>query len=122
MSAQLQHVLQAVRSPITEAWANQDLCTTNITPFNGYNCPGLRAHDLFADRLTCEFSSGGDKTKEKCAKALKACRKVLEVAFHNASFSPNSVALVCDASVPLSSSSLQAVAAWDVWKEGRCIE
>ena len=39
MSAQLQHVLQAVRSPITEAWANQDLCTTNVTPFNGYNCP-----------------------------------------------------------------------------------
>ena len=49
MSAQSQCVLQAVHSPITEAWANQDLCTTNVTLFNEYNCPGLRIHNLFAD-------------------------------------------------------------------------
>ena len=93
----------------------------NIMPFNAYNCPGLRVRDLFADRLTCKFSLVGGKSKEECVKALQACRKVLEVAFHEASSTPDSVAMVCNALVPLLHSSLQAIAAWDVWKEGRCI-
>ena len=121
MSAQPQHVLQAVRSPITKAWTNQDLCTTNVTPFNEYNCPGLKVCDLFADWLTCKFSSVGGKSKEEHAKALKACRKVLKVAFRNASSVPDSITMVCNMSVSLSHSSLQAVTAWDTWKKERCI-
>ena len=101
MSAQPQCVSQAVRSPITEAWANQNLCTTNVTPFNEYNCPGLRMCDLFTDQLTCKFSSVGGKTKEEHTKVLKARRKVLNIAFTAVLFSPDSVTLVCDASVSL---------------------
>ena len=83
--------------------------------------PGLRVRDLFADQLTCKFSSVGDRSKEEHAKALKARRKVLDVAFRGASSAPDSIALVCNVLVPLSHSSLQAVAAWDIWKEGKCI-
>ena len=85
MSIQPQQVLQAVYSPITEAWANQDLCTTNVTPFNEYNCLGLQICDLFTDWLICKFSSVSGKTKKKCAGALKAHRKALKVIFAIAS-------------------------------------
>jgi len=34
-----------IRSPITEAWANSDLCTGDLRPYNEFNIPGSHIVD-----------------------------------------------------------------------------
>ena len=36
-------VLGGLRTSVTEAWANLDLCTQDLRPFHDFNQPGLRS-------------------------------------------------------------------------------
>ena len=105
-----------LRSPITEAWANSDLCTGDLHPSNEFNIPGSRIVDACPERIIYDTSIPVTGKKEVVEKYRNARREVLEEAFLHASNSPDCLAVVCDASVP--GPQYQAVSAWSVWSWG----
>jgi hypothetical protein len=119
MSNQKRHVLANTRSPITELWANQDLCTEFLDPYNVHNTPGEHLKDTLSKRITHDFIQVSGKTlKDRVASKMQR-HKALGDALHLTSTTPDSIAIVCDASVPPSkSTTLQSVAGWDCYYLG----
>ena len=103
-------------SPVTEAWANQDLCTDDGIPFNEFATPGDRIVDCHPDRIVYDIALPPKGKASDVAKFRAARRIALEESFAVASTSPDQIALVCDASKP--PLPLQAVAAWHAWRFG----
>ena len=103
-------------SPVTETWANQDLCTDNGIPFNEFATPGDQIIDQNPDHIMYNIALF---PKEKASEVAKFCavrKEALEESFFVASNSPDQIALVCNASKP--PLPLQAIAAWHAWRFG----
>src|SRR4029077_14672551 len=61
-----------VRSPISEAWANLDLCSRDLLPYNKFNAPGERFQDRFPDRAIFDMPLPVRGKKEAVAKYREA--------------------------------------------------
>ena len=105
-----------IRSPVTETWANQDLCTNDGIPFNEFATPGDRIIDRHPDHIVYDVALPPKRKASEVAKFRAARKEALEESFAVASTSPDQIALVCDASKP--PLPLQAVAAWHAWRFG----
>src|SRR6202023_3589813 len=105
-----------VRSPITEAWANSDLCTVDLYPHNEFNIPGSRIVDVCPERIVFDTPSPVRGKREAVKKYREVRKEALEKAFLDASTSADCLTVVCDASVP--GGPHQAVSAWSVWSFG----
>jgi hypothetical protein len=46
-----------VRSPVSEAWANEGLCTRDLLPHNEFNEPGRRIQDAHAGRIILDVAA-----------------------------------------------------------------
>ena len=103
-------------SPVTKAWANQDLCTDDGIPYNKFATPGDRIVDQHPDHIVYDITLPPREKASEVAKFHAVCKEALEESFAVASTSPDWIALVCDASkLPLP---LQAVTAWHIWRFG----
>ena len=105
-----------IRSPVTEAWANQDLCTDDGIPYNEFATPGDRVIDHYPDRIEYDIALPPKGKASEVTKFRAAHKEALEDSFAMASTSPDQIALVCDASKP--PLLLQAVVAWHAWRFG----
>ena len=103
-------------SPVTKAWANQDLCTNDGFPFNKFATPGDRIIDHHPDCIVYNIALPPKGKASEVAKFCAACKEALEDSFAVASTSPDQIALVCDMSKP--PLPLQAIAAWHAWRFG----
>jgi hypothetical protein len=109
-----------VRTPITEQWANADLCTGDLNPLDDYDKPGKRFMDLYSGVVHFDMPTPPrDGEKDEIAKWREGRKASLDESFQLASDSSKAMAVVSDASVP--NLPLQAIAAWDVYSEGRVI-
>ena len=114
ISNQKKQILANTCSLITELWANQDLCMDFLDPYNDHNTPGEHLEDMLSKRITYDFVQVSGKTPKDRITSRNQRRKVLGNALHLASTTPDSIAIVCDVSVPSSkSTTLQSVAGWD---------
>ena len=105
-----------IRSPVTEAWANQDLCTDDRIPYNEFATPGDRIVNWHPDHIVYDIALSPREKASDVAKFCTVCKKALEKSFAVASNSPDQITLVCDASkLPLL---LQAVVVWHAWRGG----
>ena len=78
--------------------------------------PGDRLQNLLSDCITFDFSSVSGKTQAEFIKSTQLCQHALDDSIHAARNSPDSVTIVCDASVPSSDMmTLQSVAGWDCY-------
>ena len=57
-----------IRSPVTEAWANQDLCTDDGIPFNEFATPGDRIIDRHPDCIVYDIALSPKGKASKVAK------------------------------------------------------
>ena len=89
-----------IHSPVTEAWANQDLCTDDGIPFNEFATPGDRIIDRHPNCIVYDIALPPKGKASEVAKFHATCREALEESFAVASTSPDQIALVCDASKP----------------------
>ena len=105
-----------IRSPVTEAWANQDLCTDDGIPFNEFATPGDRIIDCHPDHIVYDVTLPPKGKASEVTKFRAVRKEALEESFAVASTSPDQIALVCDAFKP--PLPLQAVAAWHAWRFG----
>ena len=96
-------------SPVTKAWANQDLYTDDRIPYNEFATPGDQIIDWHPDHIVYTIALPSKGKASNVAKFRAACKEALEESFAVASNSPDQIALVCDASKP--PLLLQAVAA-----------
>ena len=87
-------------SPVTEAWANQDLCTDDGIPFNEFATPGDQIIDRHPDHIVYDIALPPRGKASKVAKFRAARKEALEEFFAVASTSPDWIALVCDVSKP----------------------
>ena len=105
-----------IRSPVTEAWANQDLCTDDGIPYNDFATPRNWIVDWHPDHIVYNIALSPKGKASKVTKFCAACKKAFKESFAVASTSPDQIALVCDASkLPLL---LQAIVAWHAWRFG----
>ena len=103
-----------IRSPVTKAWANQDLCTDDGIPFNEFATPGDQIIDHHPDHIVYDIALPPKEKASEVAKFCAVCKEALEESFVVASTSPDQIALVCNTSKP--PLPLQAIAAWHVWR------
>lgn len=67
-----------IHSPISEAWANQDLCTEVILPYNNFNVPGKCFQDTCESHLILNASATARGKPAKIKKQCDARKALLE--------------------------------------------
>ena len=87
-------------SSVTEAWANQDLCTDDGISFNEFATPGDRIIDQHPGCIVYDNAFPPKGKASKVAKFCATCKEALKESFAMASTSPDQIALVCDAFKP----------------------
>jgi hypothetical protein len=97
-----------LRSAVTEAWANSELCTRDL---DWENEPERRLLDTLSERVEWDLTPCPAKGEEKAAKAARA-EHISSVYREAALESTTALAVVCDGSVP--NRWYQAVAAWSL--------
>ena len=107
------------KSPLIDMWANKNLVSINVIPFNEFNTPGLHLYDRFQDHISFDIVLISSKNAKEQAKAKEKHLMSLNKAFNTSSNLDTHVAIVADASVPLLHTGHQAVAAWSVWHTGQ---
>ena len=101
-------------SPITETWANQDLCTDDGEPYNEFSTPGDQIVDWHPDCIVYNITLLPRGKAGDVAKFQTVQKATLEEFSTAASTTLDQIALIWDASkldLPL-----QAIAAWHVWR------
>ena len=87
-----------IRSPVTEAWANQDLCTDDGEPYNEFSTPGDQIADWHPDCIVYNIALPPKGKVSEVAKFWTMHKAALEDSFDTASNSLDQIALVCDMS------------------------
>jgi hypothetical protein len=105
-----------LKSPITEAWLNLDLSSLNLDPVNKFNQPGLCPKELYHGHSVYDIVSSLPKTAKDHKKFVADWINLLHSSVDAASYSPQHICIVTDASTP--SLPLQSVTAFHLWHEG----
>src|SRR4029077_436373 len=77
-----------IRSPISEAWANADLCSQDLLPYNEFNIPGYRFQDRFPGRASYDMPLPVKGKREAVAKYREERRSKLMELFNLISHDP----------------------------------
>ena len=64
-----------IHCPITEAWANQDLCTNERIPYNEFDTPGDQIIDQHPDCIMYDITLPPKGKASKVTKFWAACKE-----------------------------------------------